>query len=298
MADSSETSKPFSVLFVCLGNICRSPAAEGVFKDLVKKRGLDSNFIIDSAGTINYHEGNLSDPRMREASKKRGIEITSRSRPIRPSDFVEFDLILAMDNQNREDILEAFNRWRFRDPIPEDAHKKVRLMCSYCKKHDETEVPDPYYGGPQGFEKVLDLLEDGCESLLDSIITEKNKNPRLEKLSRSRIANLPGVSVIMPLKGFSEQNLPNWRSQTTSLYDRPLEFLFVVGSREDSVYHAVSRLLSDFKIDRSKDKGPKFTDLGGKHILRIWEERTFYKEFIYWFLKPKFVAMVSAKEDR
>lgn len=169
---TEDTNKPFSVLFVCLGNICRSPAAEGVFTDLVKKRGFDSKFIIDSAGTIGYHEGNEADSRMRAASKRRGIQITSISRPIKPSDFVEFDLILAMDKQNKEDILEAFSRWKFRDPLPEDAHKKVKLMCSYCKKHDETEVPDPYYGGPQGFEKVLDMLEDACESLLDSILAE------------------------------------------------------------------------------------------------------------------------------
>ncbi|KAK2380136.1 putative low molecular weight protein-tyrosine-phosphatase [Trifolium repens] len=174
MASSTvtDTNKPFSVLFVCLGNICRSPAAEGVFTDLVKKSGFDSKFRIDSAGTINYHEGNQADSRMRAASKRRGIEITSISRPIKSSDFVEFDLILAMDKQNREDILEAFNRWKFRDPLPEDAHKKVKLMCSYCKKHDETEVPDPYYGGPQGFEKVLDMLEDACQSLLENILAE------------------------------------------------------------------------------------------------------------------------------
>ncbi|KAH9660067.1 Acid phosphatase [Citrus sinensis] len=174
MASSAATTKPFSVLFVCLGNICRSPAAEGVFRDIVKKRGIDSKFNIDSAGTIDYHEGNPADSRMRAASKRRGIEITSISRPIRPSDFKDFDLILAMDKQNRQDILEAFNRWKFREQLPEEAHKKVRLMCSYCKKHDETEVPDPYYGGPQGFEKVLDLLEDACESLLDSILAENN----------------------------------------------------------------------------------------------------------------------------
>ncbi|KAF8009464.1 hypothetical protein BT93_J0454 [Corymbia citriodora subsp. variegata] len=175
-AGSTEAAKPFAVLFVCLGNICRSPAAEGVFRDLVKKRGLASTFNIDSAGTIDYHEGNLSDPRMRTAAKRRGVEITSISRPIRPCDFSDFDLILAMDKQNREDILEAFNRWKFRETLPEDAHKKVKLMCSYCKKHDESEVPDPYYGGPQGFEKVLDLLEDACESLLDSILAEKSQN--------------------------------------------------------------------------------------------------------------------------
>ncbi|XP_021722103.1 uncharacterized protein LOC110689642 isoform X2 [Chenopodium quinoa] len=176
---SSETpsteTKPFSVLFVCLGNICRSPAAEGVFRDLVKKRGLDSNFTIDSAGTIGYHEGNPADSRMRSTAKRRGIEITSISRPIRPSDFRDFDLILAMDKSNRADILEAFDKWKQRNNLPPDADKKVKLMCSYCKKHDETEVPDPYYGGQQGFEKVIDLLEDACESLLESILTESRQ---------------------------------------------------------------------------------------------------------------------------
>ncbi|OAY51437.1 putative low molecular weight protein-tyrosine-phosphatase slr0328 isoform X2 [Manihot esculenta] len=175
VASSADTeTKPFSVLFVCLGNICRSPAAEGIFRDIVKKRGLDSKFKIDSAGTIGYHEGNLADTRMRAVSKRRGVEITSLSRPLRPSDFRDFDIILAMDKQNREDIMEAFNRWRFRETLPDDAHKKVKLMCSYCKNRDETEVPDPYYGGPQGFEKVFDLLEDACESLLDSILEENS----------------------------------------------------------------------------------------------------------------------------
>ncbi|KAI4340449.1 hypothetical protein MLD38_025281 [Melastoma candidum] len=169
-ATTTNAKKPARVLFVCLGNICRSPAAEGVFRDIVKRRGLDGEFGIDSAGTIDYHEGNPADPRMRAAAKKRGVEITSISRPIRPSDFQDFDIILAMDKQNRDDILRAFNKWKVRDGLPEDGYKKVRLMCSYCKKHDESEVPDPYYGGPQGFETVLDLLEDACESLLESIL--------------------------------------------------------------------------------------------------------------------------------
>lgn len=172
---SSTETKPFSLLFVCLGNICRSPAAEGVFRDLVKNRGLDSKFYIDSAGTINYHEGNPADSRMRATASRRGVEITSISRPIRPSDFRDFDLILAMDKSNRADILEALERWKQRENLPPDADKKVKLMCSYCKKHNETEVPDPYYGGQQGFEKVLDLLEDACESLLDSILTESTQ---------------------------------------------------------------------------------------------------------------------------
>lgn len=104
------------------------------------------------------------------ASKRRGIGITSLSRPIRPSDFRDFDLILAMDRQNKEDIIAAFERWKHRETLPADAAKKVQLMCSYCKRHNETEVPDPYYGGQQGFEKVLDILEDACESLLDNIV--------------------------------------------------------------------------------------------------------------------------------
>ncbi|XP_066331128.1 uncharacterized protein [Miscanthus floridulus] len=171
-AASAAEAKPFAVLFVCLGNICRSPAAEAVFRTLVSKRGLDSKFLIDSAGTIGYHEGNKADSRMRAASKKRGIEVTSISRPIRPSDFRDFDLILAMDRQNYEDILNSFERWRRKEPLPENAPNKVKLMCSYCKRHTEYEVPDPYYGGPQGFEKVLDILEDACESLLDSIAAD------------------------------------------------------------------------------------------------------------------------------
>ncbi|KAF3639474.1 putative serine/threonine-protein kinase KIPK-like [Capsicum annuum] len=166
------STKPFSVLFVCLGNICRSPAAEGVFTDLVKKKGLDSKFKIDSAGTINYHEGNEADPRMRTAARKRGIAITSISRPIKPSDFRDFDLILVMDEQNKADVFKALEKWIHKEPLPADAAEKVRLMCSYCKKHEETEVPDPYYGGAKGFEKVLDLLEDACESLLESIVAE------------------------------------------------------------------------------------------------------------------------------
>ncbi|XP_010242618.1 PREDICTED: uncharacterized protein LOC104586922 isoform X1 [Nelumbo nucifera] len=173
---STET-KPFSVLFVCLGNICRSPAAEAVFRDIVKKRGIDSKFNIDSAGTINYHEGNQADPRMRAASKRRGIEITSISRPIRPSDLRDFDLILAMDKQNREDILKAFNRRKSKEPLPDDANKKVRLMCSYCKKHDETEVPDPYYGGPQGFEKWKFIKQEKDEYTIGSEHQKENSQP-------------------------------------------------------------------------------------------------------------------------
>ncbi|KAK1299604.1 hypothetical protein QJS10_CPB13g01644 [Acorus calamus] len=148
----------------------------GGVQELGEERGLDSEFVIDSAGTIGYHEGNKADPRMRSAGRNRGVEITSISRPIRPSDFREFDLIIPMDLQNRDDIIAAYERWSLKEPSQKMLRKRpVKLMCSYCKKHKETEVPDPYYGGQQGFEKVLDLLEDACESLLDSILSEKGQ---------------------------------------------------------------------------------------------------------------------------
>ncbi|CAH9093808.1 unnamed protein product [Cuscuta epithymum] len=112
---------------------------------------------------------------MRAAAKRRGIEITSISRPIRPSDFKDFNLIIAMDESNKSDILEQITRWSKREGLSVDVHEKVQLMCSYCEKHDETEVPDPYYGGPQGFEKVLDILEDACSSLLENILAGKSQ---------------------------------------------------------------------------------------------------------------------------
>lgn len=158
------------MLFVCLGNICRSPTAEAVFRHSVEKRGLGSKFKIDSAGTINYHEGEPADARMKAAAIRRGVKLTSISRPICPSDFEEFDLILAMDKKNKEDILKAHKMWDSKQALPLKSDEKVKMICEYCKKFEETEVPDPYYGGAAGFEKVLDLLEDACESLLDSII--------------------------------------------------------------------------------------------------------------------------------
>ncbi|MCO5611857.1 hypothetical protein L7F22_066116 [Adiantum nelumboides] len=151
-------------------NICRSPTAEAVFRYFVEKRGLEVQFNIDSAGTIDYHEGEPADARMKTAASKRGVKLTSISRPIRPSDFEEFDIILAMDRKNKEDILKAHRHWSTTQTLPPGSEKKVKLICEYCKKFDVTEVPDPYYGGAAGFEKVLDLLEDACESLLDSLV--------------------------------------------------------------------------------------------------------------------------------
>ncbi|CAM6100968.1 unnamed protein product [Calypogeia fissa] len=170
MAASADA--PIGVLFVCLGNICRSPTAEAVFINAVKKRGMESQFKIDSAGTINYHEGDPADSRMRAAALRRGVKLESISRPVRPSDFNDFDYILAMDRKNREDLFRLHKTWKTQSKLPEITPEKVQLMCDFCTSHKAKEVPDPYYGGPQGFEAVLDLLEDACEGFLETIVTK------------------------------------------------------------------------------------------------------------------------------
>ncbi len=148
----------FKLLFVCMGNICRSPAAEGVMRHLVTQAGLDSQIQIDSAGTGGWHTGARADHRMRAAATARGYDLTSMARQVKDTDLEEFDLVLIMDEQNRRD-LRAFDRERQHDA-------KVRFLCEFCTQRTEKEVPDPYYGGEQGFENVLDLLEDGCAGLL------------------------------------------------------------------------------------------------------------------------------------
>ena len=150
------------LLFVCLGNICRSPAAEGVFLHLLNQRGLLDQFVVDSAGTGNWHVGHPADSRMNAAAKRRGIHLPSRARQIELNDLEEFDLVLTMDNDNLRAVTglarEAGNR----------ATATVKPMLSYGK-YNENEVPDPYYGGDAGFDHVLDLLEDACEALLDEL---------------------------------------------------------------------------------------------------------------------------------
>lgn len=150
------------ILFVCLGNICRSPAAEGVFLSLLEKEGVSKNFVVDSAGTSAHHAGEPADARMRKHALKRGIELRSISRQFNPDeDFERFDLILAMDEINAQDMM---------DEAPDaQAKAKIKTMVSYCKKHKVPRVPDPYYGGPEGFETVLDILEDACWELLAEI---------------------------------------------------------------------------------------------------------------------------------
>ncbi len=152
------------ILFVCLGNICRSPAAEGVFKQKIKERDLEKLFVVDSAGTGGWHVGNLADPRMRETALSRGIELMSRSRKIEESDLYEFDHILVMDNDNLYALKSLI-----KDP-ESPVNSKIKLILSYSKNSQLEEVPDPYYGGQNGFDKVIDLLDDAMDGLIDSLI--------------------------------------------------------------------------------------------------------------------------------
>lgn len=150
-----------NLLFVCLGNICRSPAAEAVFKHKLKEKQLEHYFLVDSAGTYGGHSGELPDSRMRFAATKRGYSLTHRSRKITSSDFDKFDLIVVMDDYNYEDVC-------FLAPTIE-AKNKVCKMADFLQKSDFTYIPDPYYEGADGFELVLNLLEDACETLLKQL---------------------------------------------------------------------------------------------------------------------------------
>lgn len=150
------------MLFVCLGNICRSPTAEGVMRSIVKKNGSDKAILCDSAGTAAYHVGEKADSRMRSHAAKRGYDLTSRARQFDAQvDFEKFDLILTMDEQNYRDIT-------LQDPEARYSNK-VHRMTDYCQKFQISEVPDPYYGGDQGFEFVIDILEDACSHLFETI---------------------------------------------------------------------------------------------------------------------------------
>ncbi|MFN2309827.1 MAG: low molecular weight protein-tyrosine-phosphatase [Gammaproteobacteria bacterium] len=146
------------VLFVCMGNICRSPTAQGVFESLVEREGLREHIRVDSAGTHAYHIGEPPDPRSQQAARRRGVELSAqRARKVGLADFLEFDYILAMDRSNYEDL---------KDICEPEHEQRLRLFMAFAPDSGMSDVPDPYYGGSQGFERVLDLIEQASEGLL------------------------------------------------------------------------------------------------------------------------------------
>ena len=162
LVNSLKNKEKIRILFVCLGNICRSPAAEGVMKAIVEANGDSSRFEIDSAGTGNYHIGDLPDRRMRVHAQHRGYNLTHRCRQVTPSDFEDFDLIVAMDESNRRNLC------RIAPTV--EAENKIVMMADFADlatRYDH--IPDPYYEGAEGFELVLDLLESACANLYDNI---------------------------------------------------------------------------------------------------------------------------------
>jgi protein-tyrosine phosphatase len=151
----------YKILFVCLGNICRSPAAENIMNHQVAQAGLGDAIVCDSAGTSSYHVGNAPDRRMAAAAQKRGIPMRGQARQFVREDFDRFDLIVAMDRDNYSNIL-------YLDPAREHGDR-VKLMCKFASNHPDKDVPDPYYGGDAGFDYVIDLLDDACSGLLEQV---------------------------------------------------------------------------------------------------------------------------------
>ncbi|MBI4770341.1 MAG: low molecular weight phosphotyrosine protein phosphatase [Chloroflexi bacterium] len=153
---------PKGVCFVCLGNICRSPLAEGVFNHLAEQAGLDGQVIAESAATSDYHVGERPDPRAGAVARQHGIELRSRARQFHARDFARYDAVIAMDRANREHL-------RRIAPTPAD-RARVRLLRDYDPlASGEADVPDPYYGGPDGFEKVYQMIERSCRALLEEL---------------------------------------------------------------------------------------------------------------------------------
>ncbi len=160
--DASASENKKKVLFVCLGNICRSPAAQGIMQEIVDEAGATDRWLIDSAGCGRYHIGDLPDHRMRLHARRRGLELTHRARQVNEADFDEFDMIIGMDDANVSHL-------RRLAPTPE-AEAKVHAMSEFFDPSARYDyVPDPYYEGAEGFELVLDLLMDGCRNLFNRL---------------------------------------------------------------------------------------------------------------------------------
>ncbi len=153
------------ILFVCLGNICRSPAANGILEDMVAKQGLERFIEVDSAGTYPGHRGNLPDPRMRKAALERGYNLTHRARTISEEDFYNFDMIVVMDDSNYEKVSRIAPERKYLD--------KLYRMAEFTTDFpDYSYIPDPYYEGAEGFYLVLNMLENGCRNILDLLKTK------------------------------------------------------------------------------------------------------------------------------
>jgi len=157
MSSASGTGQVHHILFLCLGNICRSPAAEGIFKAYVDELGVADSYKIDSAGTGDYHLGKSPDARMLAACKTRGYELTSRGRQVEPADFERFDHIIAMDRRNVENVL-------LLEPTAEQ-RKKMKLLSDFLGDDSRTDVPDPYHGGEDGFYFVIDMIKAACPEI-------------------------------------------------------------------------------------------------------------------------------------
>ena len=160
----TELNNKYKVLFVCLGNICRSPAAQGIFEHIVRENGMTEKIAADSAGLYGGHAGQHPDRRMRTAALYRGYGLTHSARQVRGYDFNDFDLIVAMDDQNYEDLMHLA-------PSVEATHK-IHRMSEFLKVRKMSYIPDPYYEGAEGFYLVLNMLENGCGNLLDKLEKE------------------------------------------------------------------------------------------------------------------------------
>lgn len=154
------------ILFVCTGNICRSPVAEAVFAHLAEQAGRGDEFELDSAGTGGWHAGELADPRSRAVAQKHGLTLTHHARQVSRTDFKDFDFLIIMDREHREDLLTFAN-------LNAAQRAKVKLLREWDPKADgDLEVPDPYYGGPEGFEQMYEMIERSARELLKSIPTD------------------------------------------------------------------------------------------------------------------------------